>query len=142
MQQTVCVRKKTKSKIKMKKSGPPRTRNDIHSSPATGTTSRRRAIKHVPRRRPHSADSIDPGVVEIGLVQLSQSVKMTNVTHTRLTPNPNPVRTPVRRVFLSYREKTPSVTPLFRHCRITSREVNEARGGHILAACRVRSNKK
>ena len=31
---------------------------------------------------PHSPVSIDPGFVKIGLVQLSQSVKTTNVTHT------------------------------------------------------------
>ena len=39
-------------------------------------------MKHAPRVRPHSPASIDPGFVEIGLVQLSQSVKTTNVTHT------------------------------------------------------------
>ena len=60
----------------------PRTHHEIHSNPATGTTSRRRGMKHVPRVRPHSPASIDPGFVEIGLVQLSQSVKTTNVTHT------------------------------------------------------------
>ena len=39
--------------------------------------------KHVPRVSPHSPASIDPGFVEISLVQLSQSVKTTNVfTHT------------------------------------------------------------
>ena len=53
-----------------------------NSSPATATTSRRRATKHVPRVSPYSPASIDPGFVEIGLVQLSQSVKTTNVTHT------------------------------------------------------------
>ena len=39
--------------------------------------------KHVPRVSPYSPDSIDPGFAEIGLVQLSQSVKTTKVTHTR-----------------------------------------------------------
>ena len=39
-------------------------------------------MKHVPRVKPYSLDSIDPGFVELGLVQLSQSVKTTNVTHT------------------------------------------------------------
>ena len=59
----------------------PKTNHEIHSSPATATTSRRHATKHVPRVRPYSPASIDPGFVEIGLVQLSQSVRTTNVTH-------------------------------------------------------------
>ena len=59
----------------------PKTHHEIHSSPATATTSRRRATKHVPRVSPYSPASIDPGFVEIGRVQLSQSVKPTNVTH-------------------------------------------------------------
>ena len=52
-----------------------------HSSPATATTSRRRATKHVPHVSPYSHASIHPGLVEIGLVQLSQSVKTANVIH-------------------------------------------------------------
>ena len=64
-----------------KKNAPPKTHHKIHSSPATATTSRWRATKHVPRVRPYSPASIDPGFVEIGLVQLSQSVRTTNVTH-------------------------------------------------------------
>ena len=64
-----------------KKSAPPKTHLEIHSSPATATTSRRRAKKHVPRVSPYSPASIDIRFVEIGLVQLSQSVKTTNVTH-------------------------------------------------------------
>ena len=39
-------------------------------------------MKHVPRVSPYSPDSMDTGFVEIGLVQLSQSVKTTNITHT------------------------------------------------------------
>ena len=61
----------------------PKTHHEIHSSPATATTSRRRPTKHVPRVSPCSPASIDPGSVEIGLVQLSQSIKTTNVTHTQ-----------------------------------------------------------
>ena len=53
-----------------------------YNSPATATNSRRRATKHLPRVSPYSLASIDPGFVEIGLVQLPQSVKTTNVTHT------------------------------------------------------------
>ena len=64
------------------KSAPPKTHHEIHSSPATACNSRRVAMKHTPRVSPCSPDYIDPGFVEIGLVQLSQSVKTTNVTHT------------------------------------------------------------
>ena len=49
---------------------------------ATATNSRRRATKIVTRVSPYSPVSIDPVFVEIGLVQLLQSVKTTNVTHT------------------------------------------------------------
>ena len=84
LQQAVCVRrrkniekKKTQNNLAALK-----THHEIYSSPATATTSRRRATKHVPRVSPYSPASIDPGCVKIGLVQLSQSVRMTNVTHT------------------------------------------------------------
>ena len=84
MQQAVCVRSKKKSTKKItEESAPPKTEHEIHSSPATAFNSRRHAIKHVPRVSLYSPDSIDPGFVAIGLVQLSQSVKMTNVTLTR-----------------------------------------------------------
>ena len=73
--------KKPKKKTRTK-SAPPKTHHESHSSPATTTASRRHMMKHVPRVRPHSPASIDPGFVEIGLVQLSQSAKTTNVTHT------------------------------------------------------------
>ena len=62
-----------------KKSASSKTRYDIHSSPAIATASRRRPMKHVRRVSQSSPGSIDPGFVEIILVQLSQSVKMTNV---------------------------------------------------------------
>ena len=65
-----------------KSASPPKTHHEIHSSPATASNSRRHARKHVPRVSPYSPASIDPEFVEIGLVQLSQSVKTTNVTHT------------------------------------------------------------
>ena len=77
-----CVRsKEIKRKKKSRNPAAPKTHDEIHSSPATATTSRRGATKHVPRVSPYSPTSIDPGFVEIGLVQLSQSVKTTNVTH-------------------------------------------------------------
>ena len=82
LHQAMCVRRKKKiekkKEKKHEKSAPPKTHHEIHSSPVTATTSRRRAMKHVPRVRPHSPASTDPGFVEIGLVQLSQSVKTTN----------------------------------------------------------------
>ena len=68
-----------------KKIAPPKTHHEIHTRPATATNSRRRAAKHVPRVSPCSPASIDPGFVQIGLVQLSRSVKKTNVTHTTHT---------------------------------------------------------
>ena len=76
-------RVRSKKKKYRKNPAPPKTRHEIHSCPATATNSRRSAVKHVPRVSQHSTASIDPGIVEIGLVQLSsQSVKTTNVTHT------------------------------------------------------------
>ena len=78
----VRSKKKTRKKKHGKIRPPPKTHHEIHSSPATATTSRRRAAKHVPRVSPYSPASVDPGFVEIGLVQLSQSVKRTNVTRT------------------------------------------------------------
>ena len=74
-------RVRSKKKTNPKKSAAPKTHHEIHSSPATATTSRGLVMKHVPRGRPHSPASTYPGVVEIGLVQLSHSVKTTNVIH-------------------------------------------------------------
>ena len=65
----------TNSWKKRKNLAPPKTYRETRISPATATTSRRRATKHVPRVSPYSPASIDPGFVEIGHVQLSQSVK-------------------------------------------------------------------
>ena len=50
--------------------------------PSDCNHSRQRATKRVPRVSPYLPDSIDPVFMAIGLVQLSQSVKTTNVTHT------------------------------------------------------------
>ena len=68
------VRSEKKSE-KKRNPAAPKTHYEIHSSPATATTSRQRATKHVPRANPYSPASVDPGFVEIGLVQLSKSVK-------------------------------------------------------------------
>ena len=43
-----------------------------HSSPATATTSKRRATKQAPRASPSSPASVDTVFVEIGNAQLSQ----------------------------------------------------------------------
>ena len=82
-----CVRskkKKSREEKKTEKSTPPRTHHESRSSPANATTSRRRAKKNVPRVSPYPPTSIDTGFVEIGLVQLLQSIKTTNsMSHTR-----------------------------------------------------------
>ena len=83
LQQAVCVRRKIKIENKnTKKSTPRKTPHEIHSSPATTTTWRRRATKHAPLISPYFPASKDPGLVEIVSVQLSQPVKTTKVTHT------------------------------------------------------------
>ena len=74
--------KKTKKNGQKRNPAAPKTHNEIHSSSATAATSGRHGMKHAPSVNSHSPASIDPGFVEIGLVQLSQSVKTTNVTHT------------------------------------------------------------
>ena len=64
-------------------------KNPPHAKHTTESTAARRprppresAETHVPRGSPYSPASIDTGFVEIGLVQLSQSVKTANVVHT------------------------------------------------------------
>ena len=60
-----------------------KTHHDIHSSPATATTSRRRATKHVSRVSPYRRASMDPGLVEIGLVFVALAIsKNTNECYT------------------------------------------------------------
>ena len=80
----VRSRKKRKRKQNTRKPVAPKIHHEIHNSPATVITSRRRAAKRVPRVSPYSHASIDPGFAEIGLVQLSKSVKNTNVIRTPL----------------------------------------------------------
>ena len=81
----VCSkRKKIEENSPPEKSAPsPKTHHEIHSSPATASNSRRHAGKHVTRVSLYCPASINPGFVEIGFVQLAQSVKNTNVTHTQ-----------------------------------------------------------
>ena len=109
----------------MRNPAAPKTHREIHSSPATAAISTRRATNYVPRVSPYSPASIDPGFVEIGLVQLPQSGKTTNVIHTqadghtdRLIKEWHPVRTPVLKKFLCVKEK---IGPIDR------KEVDEAR---------------
>ena len=80
MQQAVCVRRKQNG-TKTRDPAAPK-HHEIHSSPATMTTSRRPATKHVPRISLYLPASIDPRFVQIGLVRLSQPVKNTNVPYT------------------------------------------------------------
>ena len=82
MQQAVCVRRKKNEKKKQKNPAAPKTHHEIHSSPVIATISKRRATKHAPRVSSYPPASIDPRFAEIGLVQLSQSVKSANITHT------------------------------------------------------------
>ena len=65
-----------------KKSAPLKTHHETHSRPATATTLRRRATKHVRHVSPYSPVSIDPGFVEIGLVQLSLAVSQNDECYT------------------------------------------------------------
>ena len=70
------------NKKNTKKFAPPKTHHKIHSILVTASNSRWHARKHVPRVSPYSPAFIDPGFVEIGLVELSHSVKTMNVIHT------------------------------------------------------------
>ena len=84
MQQAVCVRwgKKNGKKKNEKKSAPSKTHHEIHSSPATATASRRHETKHVPRVSLYSPASIDPGFVEIGLVQTALAIRNNDECYT------------------------------------------------------------
>ena len=59
------VRSKKKNNPPPRNPAAPKTHHGTLSSPATVTTSGRRATKHVPRVSPYSLASIDPGFVEI-----------------------------------------------------------------------------
>ena len=69
----VRSKKKKSKKNTEKKSAPPKTHHEIYSSPATASNLRH-VRKLVPRVSPYSLASIDPGFVEIGPLQPSQSV--------------------------------------------------------------------
>ena len=78
------VRSKEEKTNKKNEKNPPHRNHTTKPASAQRpqTTSRQLTTKRVPRVSPYSPASIDPGFVEIGLVQLSQPVKTTNVTHT------------------------------------------------------------
>ena len=80
MQQAVCVRRKKKER-----KNPPPTQNTPRKRQQPGDRVQLETAceetRHT-RYSPYSPASIDLRFVEIGLVQLSQSVKTTNVTHT------------------------------------------------------------
>ena len=104
---TPCGRSKKNARQKKntKKSAPSKTHHEIHSSPATATTLKGPATKHVPRVSLYSHASVDPGFVEIGLVHLSQSVKNTNVTDRQTDRLRHAVRTRYDEAFLPDRQK-------------------------------------
>ena len=58
-----CAFEEKKTKKNPEKSAQRKTHHEIHNNPATATTSRRRATKHVPHVSPYSHASIDPGFV-------------------------------------------------------------------------------
>ena len=94
MQQAVCVRRKRKDrqkkheKIRPTQNTPPNPqqpgdRDHLETAwGVTATTSRRRVTRHAPRLSPYSPAFKDPEFVEIGFVQLSQSVKIESYTYT------------------------------------------------------------
>ena len=114
------------------KSAPPKTHHCIHSSPATATTSRRCATTHVPRVTRYSLASIDTGFVEIGLVQLSQSVKTTNtLTDTQTDGQTDRLMNGTlyapryEEAFLSSGKKTASVASLPRPCLFIKKDAGK-----------------
>ena len=131
----VRSKKKRIEKKITEKTAPPKTHHEIHSIPATASNSRQHARNHVHRVSPYSPASIDPKFVEIGRVQLPQSVKTTNVTHTltdtQTDGQTNSILAPcthpgMKRLF-SIEAKIASVASLPQPSLITSTEVQEAR---------------
>ena len=69
--------KKTKKKTKSHQTLKKHTTKYIHSSPATATTSRRRAVKHAPLGSPYwHSSSIDPGFLEIRVACIHAYVRL------------------------------------------------------------------
>ena len=142
MQQAACVRRKRKPKKKdTKKSAAPEIHHDIHSSPATATTSRRRSTRHIPRVSPYTPASIDPGLVEIGLVQLSQlpMAKTASVASflrpVFFTAN-GPERETTHDRHKQSSQRPPQCIPLLQSCEVALERVSNPLGarGNILPA--------
>ena len=123
MQQALCVRRKQKIEKKKTQKKVRPTQNTPRNPQQPGDrdhleTAREKNVLCV---SPYSPASIDTAFVEIGLVQLSESVKTTNVTHTH---------TQTKKVM------APCTHPG------TSREVNEARRPHTCGRpCAFEENK-
>ena len=66
------VRSKKKQKHEIDPAAP-KIHHEIHSSPATATTSRRHATEHVPRVSPYLHASIDPRFVEISRREVNEA---------------------------------------------------------------------
>ena len=114
MPQAVCVCRKTKKKIPP----PSKHTHQNHSSTAVAADPRRRATKQVPRARLSSLASSDARFVEIGHVQLSQSMTLpknadrhytTNTLTDRLLQYLKPICTPVRRFCFGQGQKMASL---------------------------------
>ena len=126
---------------KKKKVGKRKRKKAPHPEHTTKAAAARRtrpprddARKNVPHVRPHSSVSIDAGFVEIGLVQLSQSVKTSySMSHTHIpTDNLNTGTMYAPRYDDTFwpKGKRCPVSSLPRPFLITSRDVNEARRPH------------
>ena len=143
-----CAFEEKKTYKKHENPAAPTTHHEIHSSPATATTSRRRVTKHVPHVSLHSPTSTYPGFVEIGLVQLSQSVKTTNVTHTHTDTqtdrqtNGTMYAPRYEEAFLTIKTNG-QVASLRRPCSITGRDKSGKASSYLQqAVCVRRKNRK
>ena len=107
------------------------------------TTSRRRATKHVQRVSPYSPASIDPGFVEIGLVQLSQ-LRMEKTASVASFSRPvlclieaqKKVKKTTHHRHQQSSQPPPEGIPLLQNCEAALERVSDPLGarGNILAA--------
>ena len=126
-------KKKIEKNKNTKKFTPPKTHHDIHSSPTTATTPRRRATKHVPRISTYSPTSIDPGFVEIVFVQLSR-LPMAKTASVASLPRPVFLQQlrKKRRITHHRRHKSsqrpPPGIPLLQSCEVALERVSDPLG--------------
>ena len=131
----VRSKKKIEKNKNNKKSTPPKTHHDIHSSPATATTSRRRATRHIPRVSPYTPASIDPGFVEIGLVQLLQ-LPMAKMASVASFPRPVLLQQMVQKKEKKKKhhrhqqssQRPPQAIPLLQSCEVALKRVPDPLG--------------